>query len=193
MTAQPAEYDVSTREGFLRRAAETTDRRIPPRYRHAIASDPAVLAWCDAFPESPRSLLILGRTGVGKTYQAFGALRTLAQRGVTAEWLAVTAPDLYALLRPREGTDAEGEFRRYADTPLLVLDDLGANKPSEWTEEVTYRLIGHRYDAMTPCLITSNVPVADLRKVLGDRVASRLTEMCQPVVLRGTDRRESQS
>lgn len=193
MTAQPAEYDVSTREGFLRRAAETTDRRIPPRYRHALASDPGVLAWCDTYPANTQSLLILGRTGVGKTYQAFGALRTLAQRGIAADWLATTAPDLYALLRPRDGADSETEFRRFADAALLVLDDLGAAKPSEWTEEITYRLIGHRYDAMTPCLITSNVPVADLRKVLGDRVASRLTEMCQRIVLRGNDRREPQS
>jgi DNA replication protein DnaC len=198
MTIQPAEYDVSTREGFLRRAMETTDRRIQPRYRDAIASEGAVTAWCAAFaapdrgwPGGKNSLLILGRTGVGKTWQAFGAIRLLARRGVTPEWQAVTEPDLYARLRPREGTDSESEFARLADAPLLLLDDLGAAKNSEWTEEVTYRLIGHRYDAMTPTLITTNVEISDLRKNLSERVSSRLHEMCRYVVLKGDDRRRA--
>lgn len=191
MTAQPADYDVSTREGFLQRAVDVTDKRIPPRYRGAIASHPDVTAWCDRFTEGPGSLLIVGKTGVGKTYQAFGALRLLAASGVTVDWAATTAPDLYARLRPRDGSDPEAEFARFAEADLLVLDDLGAAKGSEWTEEITYRLIGHRYDAMTPCLITSNVPADELGKALGDRVASRLTEMCQRVVLRGGDRRRT--
>jgi DNA replication protein DnaC len=187
MSAQ-TDYDVSTPEGVQQRDMEVTDRRIPPRYRRAVADDPAVVAWC----MSPSgSLLILGPTGVGKTYQAYGALRTLARKGVTPAWRAVTAPDMYALLRPHDGKDSEAEFQRLAEVPLLLLDDLGAAKVTEWTEEVTYRLIGHRYDAMTPCLITSNVPVDELRDALGDRVASRLTEMCEYVVLRGTDRRRS--
>lgn len=193
MTAQPADYDVSTREGFLRRAVEITDRRIPPRFRDAMADDPAVTAWCDRFTEGPGSLLIVGKTGVGKTYQAFGALRRLAAAGVTVDWAATTAPNLYARLRPRDGVDTEAELAKFTGAELLVLDDLGAAKTSEWTEEITYRLIGCRYDAMTPCLITSNVPVDQLRDALGDRVASRLTEMCQRVVLRGSDRRRVQS
>jgi DNA replication protein DnaC len=192
VTAEPVDYDVSTREGFLRRAVEITDRRIPPRYRHAMASDAGVTAWCERYAPGCKSLLILGPTGVGKTYQAFGALRMLAATGTAIEWAAVTEPDLYARLRPREGVDTEAEFARFASAELLLLDDLGAAKASEWTEEITYRLIGHRYDAMLPCLFTSNVPVGELKSVLGDRVASRLSEMCGRVNLRGGDRRRSQ-
>jgi len=189
MDAAAEGYDVSTREGFLRRAAETTDRRIPPRFRSALATQREVVSWCEGYASDAPSLLILGATGAGKTHQAFGAIRSLASRGCAVDWLAVTAPDLYAQLRPRDGIDAETEFRRYADVPLLLLDDLGAAKHSEWTEEINYQLIGHRYDAMLPCLITSNVPVAQLRAILGDRVASRLREMCQFVALTGPDRR----
>jgi DNA replication protein DnaC len=192
-TQQEVTYDVSTREGFLHRAVEVTDRRIPPRFKDAMASDPDVLAWCERFTDKPGSLLIVGITGVGKTYQAFGALRWLAANGILVDWETASAPDLYARLRPREGVDTEAEFARFANCGLLVLDDLGAAKGSEWTEEVTYRLIGHRYDAMSPCLITSNVPTAELGKAVGDRVASRLTEMCQRVHLRGSDRRRTQS
>jgi DNA replication protein DnaC len=182
-------YDVSTRDGFLRRAIEMTDRRIPPRFREATASHPDVAAWCADFtPESP-SLLILGPVGTGKTHQAFGAIRTLAAKGVTVAWHADTAPGLLASLRPREGADSEGEYRKIAAVPLLLVDDIGAAKATEWTEEILYRLVNDRYEAMLPGLFTSNVPAAQLKEVLGDRIASRLAEMCKRVVLRGADRR----
>ena len=198
MTAQPDDaplYDVSTREGFLRRAVEVTDKRIPPRFRGATATHPDVTAWCGAFGPSSPSLLILGPVGTGKTHQAFGAIRALAARGITVGWHADTAAGLFASLRPRDGSDSEAEYRRVATVPLLLLDDLGAAKGSEWTEEILYRLVNDRYEAMLPALFTSNIPAAGtpgtpgLREVLGDRVASRLAEMCKQVVLRGTDRR----
>jgi DNA replication protein DnaC len=194
MTAPPNDaplYDVSTREGFLRRAAEVADRRIPPRFRHATATHSDVTAWCQGFsPESP-SLLILGPTGSGKTHQAFGAVRSLAARGITVNWEAATAPDMYASMRPREGVDSEGEFARLAAADLLLLDDLGAAKVTEWTEEILYRLVNHRYEAMLPGIFTSNIPAAELRDVIGDRVASRLAEMCRLIPLRGADRRRA--
>jgi DNA replication protein DnaC len=187
-------YDVSKREGFLRRAIEMTDKRIPPRFLAATATDPDVAAWCAEFgPSSPSSpsLLILGRVGTGKTHQAFGAIRTLAAMGVTVGWHADTAPGLLAGLRPRPDADSEGDYRKIASAPLLLLDDIGAAKASEWTEETLYRLVNDRYEAMLPGLFTSNVPASELRAALGDRIASRLAEMCQRVVLRGSDRRRA--
>ncbi|MFW3474385.1 hypothetical protein [Streptomyces microflavus] len=68
---------------------------------------------------------------------------------------------MYGLLRPKgseRGT--EEELRRLVKVPLLVLDDLGSAKASEWTEEVTYRLINERYNACRPTLYTSNLPPA---------------------------------
>ncbi len=192
-------YDVTTREGFLQRTVETTDRRVPIRFRDATASHADVSAWCDAFAPGCPSLLILGPTGVGKTHLAYGALRTLAARGIAVKWAALTAPDLYARLRPRDGIDSEGEFRAIADSELLLLDDLGAAKGSEWTEEINYRLVNHRYDRALPMLITSNLPAVaavgkpSLRNALGERVMSRLTGMCEYVILRGEDRRRSTS
>ena len=184
-------YDVSTRDGFLQRAMDMTDRRIPPRFRHAAASHPGIAAWCETFTETSPSLLILGPVGTGKTHQAFGAIRTLASRGVTVGWHADTAPGLFASLRPRDGIDGEAAYRKIARVPLLLLDDLGAAKDSEWTEEILYRLVNDRYEAMLPGLFTSNVPAGELRTALGARVASRLAEMCQQIVLRGDDRRRA--
>ena len=175
---------------------------IPARYADAVVDVPAVAEWVKALVEialqnrrivpyvrSGPSLLLLGKTGTGKTHQAYGAIRALGVSGVGCSWLVTTAADMYAQLRPRPKVDSEGEFRRYADVGLLVLDDLGAAKGTEWNEEVNYRLINHRYENELPTLVTSNVAPPDLVADLGGRVASRLVEMADRVVLRGPDRR----
>ncbi|MEW1550205.1 ATP-binding protein [Streptomyces tsukubensis] len=182
-------------------ALELTDARIPARYRRALADHPQVTAWADQVAGAGRpgpggpgiaegpSLLIAGPTGTGKTYQAYGALRALLTRGVRLRWEATTSADLHARLRPRNGHDAERDLQTLARCPLLLLDDLGAAKTSEWTEELTYRLINHRYEHMLPTLITTNLPIPELRTALGDRVTSRLAEMTERVILAGPDRR----
>ncbi|QOV41558.1 ATP-binding protein [Streptomyces ferrugineus] len=184
-------------------ALELADARIPARYRRALADYPQVIAWADEIARAGRpgpggpgiaegpSLLIAGPTGTGKTYQAYGAIRTLLGRGVRLRWEATTSADLHARLRPRAGHDSERDLQTLVRCPLLLLDDLGAAKTSEWTEELTYRLINHRYEHMLPTLITTNLPTAELRTALGDRVASRLAEMTERVVLTGPDRRRT--
>lgn len=187
-------------------ALELAAARIPPRYQHALADNSAVTAWVDqvahagrAGPSGTRgiahgpSLLITGPTGTGKTHQAYGAVRSLLATGVRLRWEAVTAADLNARLRPRPGQDPEAELQVLGRCPLLILDDLGAAKQSEWTEELMYRLINRRYVQMLPTLITTNLPTGVLRAAVGDRVASRLAEMTSRVILSGPDRRRSAS
>lgn len=166
--------------------------RVPRRYVNANPDDTAT-AWARAVaidPAATRSLLIVGPTGTGKTHYGYSVLRALADCGSDTNWTALTAADLHAQLRPRTGRDSEAEFEKITKVGVLFVDDLGAAKLTEWTEEVTYRFINHRYEQCLPSLFTSNVPPAQLRDVLGERIASRLVEMCERVVLKGDDRRK---
>ncbi|MEU4999694.1 ATP-binding protein [Streptomyces sp. NPDC021622] len=185
-------------------ALELAAARIPRRYRDALADHAHVSAWVEEIASAGRpgpggapgiaygpSLLIAGPTGTGKTYQAYGAIRSLLGAGVRLRWEAITTAELHATLRPRQGHDGERRFQELARSPLLLLDDLGAAKATEWTEELAYRLIDHRYVHELPTLITTNLPIADLRTAVGDRVASRLAEMTRRVILDGPDRRRS--
>lgn len=197
----PGHEDIG--EACETRVAKAQER-IPARYATALATEPGVRGWIAALlreairnrrvvaaVSSGPSLLLLGPTGTGKTFQAYGALRGISACGVTCLWQATSAADLYARMRPRHGVDSEAEFETYAGAALLVLDDLGAAKGSEWVEEVNYRLVNYRYERQLPTLITSNLGSRDLAEALGERVASRLREMTQRVSLKGTDRRRA--
>ncbi|MGW2657381.1 ATP-binding protein [Streptomyces sp. NPDC001478] len=194
--AVPAEDDTVS-------PLEALSAGMPPRYRAAVADHPQVLAWVRTVAQAAvapsrgarrqiatgPSLLMAGVVGAGKTHQAYGAVRLLVQNGVGVRWRATTAADLYAGLRPRPGVDSERDLAAVSRCPLLIIDDLGAAKASEWTEELTYRLINRRYNYELPTLITTNLRISDLRAHLGDRVASRLAQMTTRVEFEQVDRR----
>jgi DNA replication protein DnaC len=203
------DFDPHSTANVARSTYAETMAKVPFHYRSAVASLPQLHAWIDTLVADAKeeqaersgviasvihgpSLLLLGVTGVGKTYEAYGAMRELAVTGVYAQWQVTTAADLYAALRPRHGIDSEAEFRKYRGARLLLVDDLGAErKPTEFTEEVNFRLINWRYENHLPTLFTSNVGAKELVERLGDRVTSRLAEMCQRVAIKGNDRRRA--
>jgi DNA replication protein DnaC len=203
-------------------ALEAAQARIPVDYRDAVVEHPDVAAWVRTITEAAvepnagglnphfgaagrrriahgPSLLLWGSTGAGKTHQAYGAIRALTAAGCGVSWQATTAADLYADMRPQSGVDPEHMLRRIVRVPLLLLDDLGAAKGSQWTEEITFRLVNWRCQNRLPTIFTTNLPPVRelaseprqpvLRDVIGDRVLSRLSGMCAPVHFSGPDRR----
>lgn len=203
-------------------ALEAAQRRIPVDYRDAMPEHPDITAWVRTVAEAATapnegglqphygtagrrqlahgpSLLLWGSPGTGKTHQAYGAIRALTAAGCGVAWHATTTADLYADMRPKAGVDVEHMLRRIVRIPLLLLDDLGAAKSSEWTEEITFRLVNWRCQNHLPTIFTTNLtPVRDastppgqpvLRDKVGDRVLSRLSGMCTPVHFTGPDRR----
>lgn len=173
---------------------------FPRRYLAAHTDRPEIRNWVEQFQADPAeapSLLLLGPTGTGKTWQAYAALRLAVThpqpaRGVgyrAPGWRSTTHADLLASMRPSPRNDSEQVLKEYRDLPLLFVDDLGVAKNSEWVEDITYRLINGRYEQMMPSIFTSNLAVEQLKDALGDRIASRLAETCVRVVLNGADRR----
>jgi DNA replication protein DnaC len=205
------DFDAHSTANVARNTYAETMAKVPFHYRSAVPSLPQLRTWVDGLIADAKSfqedrsapiasiingpsLLLLGVTGVGKTHEAYGAMRELAVSGVYGQWQVVTAADLYAALRPRFGVDSETEFRKYRDARLLFVDDLGAErKPTEFTEEVNFRLVNHRYENHRPTLFTSNVEPKQLAERLGDRVTSRLAEMCERVAMKGRDRRRGEA
>lgn len=173
----------------------TLDAILPTRYRHAEPDDPDVLAWVDSFLADPRTapnLLILGPVGSGKTYQALGALRRVAlacaARCQRVAYRAITHPEFNARMRPQPDESHSIALMDMQAVDLLVLDDLGSGKATDWTDDTLYRLIDTRWSHQRPTIATTNLHADEIRDVLDERVVSRLACGVQ-VALTAADRR----
>jgi DNA replication protein DnaC len=144
------------------------------------------------------SLVLTGPTGTGKTHLVVSALALLAEGDrlispyVLPRGLFVVVPELLDAVR---GTiryaEADDPMARLMDVPLLVLDDLGAEKPTEWVFDRLYVLVNHRYNAKLVTVVTTNYSVRELDERGYGRIISRLMEDANVVVLDGPDERLS--
>lgn len=126
-----------------------------------------------------RSLVLIGLTGTGKTYNAWWALRTAViesyRRRRPVTWAAVTHPTFNAETRPSNDNSHVAALRRYSERDLLIFDDLGASKGTDWSVECLLRLMDDRFAAGLPTIWTTNVRSTDeLTAKTDDRIVSRL-------------------
>jgi DNA replication protein DnaC len=171
---------------------------IPPMFAAADATHPTVQAWADAHAELiaqswpasrgttlAASLLIAGPVGTGKTHNSFGAIRRIASHHVPVVFRYVKHADMIAASRYKSGFSPREEFEKLTRVPLLIIDDLGT---SDDPDGLTARIVDTRYDNLDATIFTSNFNTAQISKLLGERVASRLAD-CKVVNLTGADRR----
>lgn len=181
-------------------ALESFAARTPAIYQGEIAIHPEVAAWAERAHDAPASLFLTGPIGVGKTHTAWqAASRWLARsfrdsyRGAT-DIRAWRSTSLFDALRPGGETNAKSLITQLQRSDLLYIDDLAAAlvSPTGWTQERLYEIFDERYINRRPVLITCDVLPNQISHVVGDRVASRLAEMCRGgvVLLDGQDRRK---
>src|SRR6266849_5268361 len=188
------------------------EANIPKRYQHCTLANFAAYnetlekavaqarRVAEAFPVAGKGLLLEGQPGVGKTHLAVAVLKQIIQQS-GARGLFYDTRDLLRIIRSTydqsiRTTELEvlGPVMR-AD--LLVLDDLGAEKTSEWVEETMNLIVNTRYNERRMTLFTSNyLDIPDdtepnsLVFRIGHRMRSRLHEMCEFVQMDGADYRE---
>ena len=183
------------------------DSVIPAKYRGVSFERPPVSQidefvvrrvrnYCERLDQmlaEGRGLWFFGGPGTGKTTLAMLISRTALEAGRSVAIYSL--PKL--LSRIRRTFDAEiGEqsyadlFERLTTVDLLHLDDLGAEKQTEWVLEQLYALINERYERERSIVVTSNLEDDQLEIQLGTRIVSRLVEICgDPVLLFDEDRR----
>lgn len=127
------------------------------------------------YAENPDGWLLLeGTYGCGKTHLAAAIGNERLQRGELV--LFVTVPDLLDHLRstyaPSSEIGYDETFERVRNATLLILDDLGAESPSQWAREKLFQLLNHRYSHRLATIITTNVDL----ETLDARIRSRLLD-----------------
>src|SRR3990167_2364638 len=139
-------------------------------------------------------MYIYGESGVGKTHLACALAKYLLESGIDVMFYN-TGDFLEKLREEFQKTDGEEDyffslFRETMDFKgVLVFDDIGAEKISDWARERIYLIINKKYEDMLPIIFTSNVDLEIISARMGDRVASRIKEMTKEVKQRGKDRR----
>jgi DNA replication protein DnaC len=188
------------------------EARIPKRYEHCDLDSYKgihesqkkakiqVQRFLEKYPLIEVGLLFLGTCGVGKTHLAVALLKQVIMekgdgclfydfrdllREIQGSWNSISQASEIEVLKP------------VLEAKVLVLDELGANKPTEWVRDTIAHIINCRYNDKKVTIFTSNyldAPSKPGEEVLTDRIGmrlrSRLYEMCKEVEIRGEDFRQ---
>ena len=138
-------------------------------------------------------LILAGGYGSGKTHLAAAVSNALVTRGIPI--LFGTSISHFDSIRQEfNEDDKKGHLSKMKVTPVLVIDDLGKEKKSEWTKQILFDVVNHRYEHMLPLIITTNLVdngnFAALANHVEGAVWSRLCEMCNIVETSGSDYRQ---
>lgn len=143
----------------------------------------------EEFRKQGKGLLLFGNVGAGKTYAAACVVNALIDKGYPSMLTQVT----------RISNTVSGMFegkQEYYDGlnnfSLLALDDLSAERKTEYMQEIVYNVIDSRYRAKLPLIVTTNLTWQELvnpKDITYQRIFSRLLEMCVPVKFEGEDKR----
>lgn len=171
-------------------------QRIPPRYASVDLNlcDERIKVWAYG-PKKSKGLYLYGPVGTGKTFAAYSIFKTILANGITAK-IGNSASILQDIRDDFKYGSRDAYYRSKFDewidyTGVLIVDDLGSEKPTDWVLETFYTLINTRYEHMRPTIFTSNYSIEEMASRLGDRIASRIVEMCEVMKLDGNDRRLS--
>jgi DNA replication protein DnaC len=200
--------DCSCRaQRIARRRTAALQARIPNRYR-AITFEQLEGDSLSAFPgqisvvrrfasgvsqhiDRGDSMWIMGDIGTGKTALAMLVSKAALESGRTVAIYSL--PRLLALIR--ESIEREegvvGFLERLSAVDLLHIDDVGAENRTDWALEQLYTIVNTRYEERRSIVLTTNLDHGELAEQVGERIVSRLVEMCGDTVvpLYGQDRR----
>jgi DNA replication protein DnaC len=173
-------------------------------YKPANASQRAALKLASEFalefPAVDRGLLLTGDVGVGKTHLAVSILKGLIERGFKCRFYEFGAllKQIQDSYNPRTLSSELGVLAPVFSSDVLVMDELGASKPTDWVQDTLSHIINTRYNDRKFTIVTTNYPdeTDDPRKEtledrIGVRARSRLFEMCRTVSVTGADFRKS--
>lgn len=209
----PKRYEHCDFESYVTELAD--GRTWTPQHEQSLKNAKLhVQGFLDGYPATEKGLLLMGPSGVGKTHLAVAALKELLRRGHAGLFCDYREllKEIQASYNPASESTEMGVLEPIRTVEILVLDDLGASKPSAWVLDIIGLVLNARYNERRMTILTTNyfdeaeAPAAGTRAPSGQRVSvkedslgdrigarmrSRLYEMCRTVEVHAPDfRRE---
>jgi DNA replication protein DnaC len=207
MTARPCECRTIKAK---RKQSRRLGTGIPKRFRGVgfdrqpiVDMDPALTREIRQFVrdingnlDKGRGLWLFGDVGTGKTSLAMLVSKAAldAGRSVAIYSMPRLLSDIKDTYEDRSEQSYMELFERVVGVDLLHIDDLGAEKRTDWVLEQLYSIINERWQEQRSIIVTTNLfDVDELRDQIGPRTVSRLHEMCDLIPIMGRDRRMQQN
>jgi DNA replication protein DnaC len=198
-------YDCQCRrQQVAQRKARSLSAVIPRRYQNVsfdrqpvtdiepqavVTAVRSFVGRIDEHLDAGRGLWLVGPVGTGKT-----TLAMLVSKGALKAGRSVAIYSLPRLLNEiRDAHRAERShvelLDRLTEVDLLHIDDVGAERTTDWVLEELYSIVNARYEDQRSMIITTNLDYDELEAQVSARTASRLAEMCDQLPVHGVDRR----
>jgi len=146
------------------------------------------------YEKEGKGLLYTGTVGTGKTHLAAAIANHLIKEKVIPVKFGNVTTLLSEIRSTYNGvTEAtEGDvIRKLSTVNLLIIDDLGKENVTDWTNSMIYTIINNRYENYKPLIVTTNLGLGELEDAIGIATLSRLIEMCEGVKVDGVDYRKA--
>lgn len=158
-------------------------------FDNADESNTVALNYVEGWDTESKGLLIYGGVGTGKTFMAGCIFNALMRKGVPC--LMTSTIKLAGWLWNVD--DREDRIQRLNQFKMLIIDDLGAERDTEWMTEMVHEIIDVRYMTRLPLIVTTNMTAEEIKHpadIKKERLISRLLEICVPYEMKGKDKRK---
>lgn len=157
----------------------------------------------ESFFLADNGLYIHGPVGTGKTFLCYAIMKECRKLRHGGRIVMSPVNEIFMKIKNTFRRDYDGmaeesiiaEYAGSADSwkynPIqtLIIDDLGVERPTDWAQETLYAIIDRRYRDCRQTIFSSNYSLDELSERIGDRITSRIAEMCKVIELKGKDRR----
>ena len=150
--------------------------------------------WAKNYKEnliSGKGLFLTGSVGTGKTHLIAAIIDYIARikKRTNLNWIIYsTATSLLNEIRVSYNENKfENTINNFKKCDLLIIDDLGAEKTTDWVLDIFFEIIDFRYSEMKPVIIATNLTDTEIKQKLDERIMSRIYEMCKGIKLTGKD------
>ncbi|MBQ5399532.1 MAG: ATP-binding protein [Ruminococcus sp.] len=146
-------------------------------------------AYADSFSADSKSLLMMGRTGLGKTHLSLAIANEVIKKGCGV--IYASAPTIVSQIEKEHfgkiKTDEESVEDTLLNCDLLIIDDLGTEFNNKFTTPAIYNIFNSRITAGKPVIVSTNLKISELNEIYSDRFVSRIIGEAERLDFFGSD------